>query len=96
VRDPPTDTELLRTHILETTQYRGFADPTVRLDHESRTMGMQSYAALADYSKRIAPAAHSSDVARTGRRFSSCCRSSDCWLRPSIGNRSRRRAAKRS
>jgi hypothetical protein len=48
VRDPPTGADLLRAHVLETTQYRGFADPTVRLDKESRTMGMQSYAALVD------------------------------------------------
>jgi len=46
VRDPPSDPTMLRAHLLENAQYRGYADPSVAIDDVSRTMGMQSYAGL--------------------------------------------------
>jgi transmembrane protein TMEM260 (protein O-mannosyltransferase) len=46
VRDPPSDPAMLRAHLLEDAQYRGYADPSVAIDDVSRTMGMQSYGGL--------------------------------------------------
>ena len=46
VRDPPSDPAILRAHMLENAQYRGYADPSVAIDDVSRTMGTQSYAGL--------------------------------------------------
>jgi hypothetical protein len=45
--DPPANVRLLRDNILENADYRGYADPAVRLDNESRSLGLQSYVALA-------------------------------------------------
>jgi hypothetical protein len=41
-----TDGAVLREHLLESAQYRGYADSSVRIDDVSRTMGMQYYAGL--------------------------------------------------
>jgi transmembrane protein TMEM260 (protein O-mannosyltransferase) len=44
--DPPPDVSRLRANLLGHADYRGYADPTIRLDHESRTLGIQPYVAL--------------------------------------------------
>jgi hypothetical protein len=46
LRDPPPDLSVLRANLLETAQYRGYADASVVIDAESRTMGLAPYAAL--------------------------------------------------
>jgi hypothetical protein len=48
LRDPPADPDILRTNLLETAQYRGYGDAAVATDTESRTMGLASYAGLAE------------------------------------------------
>jgi hypothetical protein len=40
VADPAVDLETLRRNLLETYTYRGYADPTVRIDPVSRNMGL--------------------------------------------------------
>jgi len=37
---------VLRANLLVHADYRGFADPTVRLDNEDRTFGLMSYLVL--------------------------------------------------
>ena len=44
--DPPADIQVLRANLIAHAGYRGFADPTVRLDNEDRTYGLLSYLAL--------------------------------------------------
>ena len=44
--DPPADIPVLRANLLVHADYRGFADPTVRLDNEDRTFGLMSYLVL--------------------------------------------------
>lgn len=44
---PPVDIPLLRANLLEHADYRGYADSTIQLDQVSKTLGMQSYVALA-------------------------------------------------
>lgn len=44
--DPPVDIQVLRANLLVHGDYRGFADPTVRLDNEDRTFGLLSHLAL--------------------------------------------------
>ena len=46
VRNPPLDLKVLRANLLDHSQYRGYADPSVRIDHEDRTMGYQYYSAF--------------------------------------------------
>jgi hypothetical protein len=48
LRDPPPDLSTLREHLLEIAQYRGYADPAVLIDNESRTMGLASYDGFAE------------------------------------------------
>jgi hypothetical protein len=43
---PESDPGVLREHILENAQYRGYADPAVVIDDVSHTLGVQSYPAL--------------------------------------------------
>jgi len=45
--DPPPDVSRLRANLLEHADYRGYADSSIGLDNESRTLGMQPYVALA-------------------------------------------------
>ncbi len=42
----PADPGTLRTHMLDTARYRGYADATIPIDDVSRTMGLLSYAPL--------------------------------------------------
>jgi hypothetical protein len=44
--DAPANIPALRANLLEHADYRGYADPAVRLDNEDRTLGLQSYVAL--------------------------------------------------
>ena len=44
---PAIDRALLRANVIERPAYRGYASPSVRLENESRTMGVQSYLAAA-------------------------------------------------
>lgn len=46
LRDPPANPRLLRAQLLDSARYRGYADPSVRVDDESRTLGLQWYAPL--------------------------------------------------
>ena len=45
--DAPVDTPLLRANLLERADYRGYADSTIHLEDVSKTLGIQSYVALA-------------------------------------------------
>ena len=47
LRDPPVDPEFLRAQLFGSAWYRGYADSTVRIDNESRTLGLQWYVPLA-------------------------------------------------
>lgn len=46
LRHPPARPQLLRAELLDSARYRGYADPSVRIDGESRTLGLQWYAPL--------------------------------------------------
>lgn len=48
LRDPSPDPNILRTNLLETARYRGYADKAVAMDGESRTMGLASYDGFAE------------------------------------------------
>jgi hypothetical protein len=45
--DPPVDTPLLRANLLERADYGGYADSTIQLEDVSKTLGIQSYVAVA-------------------------------------------------
>jgi len=45
-RNPPADLTKLRAQVLESAQYRGYADPRVDIDDATRSLGLQSYVAL--------------------------------------------------
>ena len=45
--DPPVDISLLRANLLEHADYGGYADSTIHLEGVSKTIGIQSYVALA-------------------------------------------------
>lgn len=47
-RDPPPDVPLLRHWLLAGSKYRGYADPTIALDADTRRMGVMPYAGLVD------------------------------------------------
>lgn len=44
--DPPANVLRLRANLLEHADYRGYADPAIRLDNEDRTFGVIAYLAL--------------------------------------------------
>ena len=46
VRSAPADVELLRDNLIRRARYRGYADTTLSLDHESRMLGSLAYAGL--------------------------------------------------
>jgi hypothetical protein len=51
LRDPPADASLLRAHLLENAQYRGYADPSIPIDDVSRVLGLQPLFGLAELLK---------------------------------------------
>ena len=46
VRNPLADLALLRAHLFDLPLYRGYSDPSLRIDDWSRTMGLQWYSPL--------------------------------------------------
>jgi len=46
VRSPRTDPHTLRANLLDRAEYRGYADPSIRLEDVSRTLGLQYFPAL--------------------------------------------------
>lgn len=44
VRDPPVDVSLLRRRLLSDANFRGYADPAIRLDVDTQRLGLQAYA----------------------------------------------------
>jgi hypothetical protein len=48
ILDPPANANILRANLLGIAQYRGYADPDVRIDDVSHTLGTAPYAGLAE------------------------------------------------